>query len=251
MNQRQWPASFLKLIENVQQKRARTVLDHILEHGHVTTEELKDLYGYNHPPRAARDVREQGIPLETFRVAGTDGRSIAAYRFGDPAQVRTDRTSGRTAFAARLKEALIEQHGTRCYIYSTSFPERDLQIDHRVPYEVAGDTDAEVDDIGAYMLLCPSANRAKSWSCEHCPNWQTKDPETCRTCYWAFPEDYAHVATQELRRLDIIWSGAESTEYEQLRAEAGGVAELPGYVKAILRAHVARGRKKPKTNATA
>ena len=107
MTRQKWPPRFLKLIKSVQQKRARTVLDHILDHGHVTTEELKERYGYNHPPRAARDVREQGIPLETFWVEGSDGRRIGAYRFGDLAEVRTDRTSGRTAFAARLKEALI------------------------------------------------------------------------------------------------------------------------------------------------
>ena len=109
MTPRTWPPSFLQLLEGVRQKRARVVIDHILEHGHVTTEELKDRYGYNHPPRAARDVREQGIPLETFRIPGADGRLIGAYRFGDPAQVRFDRTSGRTAFAVRLKAALIEE----------------------------------------------------------------------------------------------------------------------------------------------
>lgn len=44
--------------------------------------------------------------------------------------------------------------------------ERDLQIDHRVPYEVAGESnELKTED---FMLLCGSANRAKSWSCEHC-----------------------------------------------------------------------------------
>lgn len=62
MTQRELPPDFLKLIESIQQRRPRTVLDHILEHGHITTEELKNRYGYNHPPRAARDVREHGIP---------------------------------------------------------------------------------------------------------------------------------------------------------------------------------------------
>lgn len=236
-----WPPSFLKLLEGVRQKRARVVIDHILEHGHVTTEELKDRYGYNHPPRAARDVREQGIPLETFRVRGADGRLIGAYRFGDPAQVRSDRTSGRTAFTARLKAALIEQHGPKCHIYRTSFPERDLQIDHRIPYEIAGEN-ASADDVGAHMLLCASANRAKSWSCEHCPNWEIKDREICGACYWAFPEEYEHVATQEIRRLDIMWSGGETDAYERLRTAAGGVDELPEYVKEVLRAHLLRKR---------
>ena len=48
-------------------KRPLIVFEHILEHGHITAEELKDNYGYNHPPRAARDVRENGVPLDTFQ----------------------------------------------------------------------------------------------------------------------------------------------------------------------------------------
>ena len=55
------PAEFLELLESVEAKRPRTVIDHILAHGYVTTEDLKERYGYNHPPRAARDVRELGI----------------------------------------------------------------------------------------------------------------------------------------------------------------------------------------------
>ncbi|HNU03736.1 MAG TPA: HNH endonuclease, partial [Anaerolineae bacterium] len=74
------PPELIARCRAVTAKRPRTVIDHILTHGHITTEELKELYGYNHPPRAARDVREQGIPLETFRVTGSDGRKIGAYR---------------------------------------------------------------------------------------------------------------------------------------------------------------------------
>lgn len=74
-------------------KRPRTVIDHILKHGSITTEELKEKYGYNHPPRAARDVKEQGIPLEMFRVVGSDGQKIGAYRFGDPSKARFSKTA--------------------------------------------------------------------------------------------------------------------------------------------------------------
>jgi hypothetical protein len=67
-----------QLLENISNKRARIVIEHILENGFITTEKLEKQYGYNHPPRAARDVRESGIPLETFRVKDSEGRSIAA-----------------------------------------------------------------------------------------------------------------------------------------------------------------------------
>ena len=67
------PQSFIDKLNSVTNKRPATVIRHILEHGYITTEELKDVYGYNHPPRAIRDVREQGIPIETYRIKGEEG----------------------------------------------------------------------------------------------------------------------------------------------------------------------------------
>ena len=238
MSSENLPAEFLRLLGSVEAKRPRTVIEHILEHGQVTIEELRDLYGYNHPPRAIRDVREHGIPIETFRVVGSDGRRIAAYRFGDPSQTRAAQLSGRTAFTARLRAALLEEHGPRCNIYMEQFPERELQIDHRIPFEIAGDSTLS-DYPDDYMLLSASANRAKSWSCENCPNWQTKDASVCRSCYWAYPENYSHVATLAVRRLDLLWTGSDVEEYDGLRELAARTGQpLPEYVKDLLREHV-------------
>ena len=239
MSKKNYPPEFLELLKSVKGKRPRTVIEHILENGQVTTEELKDIYGYNHPPRAIRDVREQGIPIETFRVTGSDGRRIGAYKFGNPSDVRATQLSGRTAFSSAMKTKLIEKHGTRCNIYLESFPERDLQIDHRIPFEIAGDNVDMSEDADAYMLICPSANRAKSWSCENCENWTLKEVSNCQSCYWAFPESYSHVAMREIRRLDVLWAGEEVTEYDQLKETAGKVGEeTTTYVKSVLRNHL-------------
>ena len=238
MSNTNYPKEFIKLLQSVKAKRPKTVIDHILKHGQITTEELKDTYGYNHPPRAARDVREQGIPLKTFSTTGSDGRKIAAYKFGDPSEVRTTQLSGRTAFSSKLKDALIKKHGTRCNIYLEPFPVRELQIDHRVPFEIAGDNGELPDDINEYMLLSASANRAKSWSCENCPNWKSKELESCKTCYWAYPESYSHIAMRDIRRLDLLWTEEEIVEYEALIKEVKGVKEnAPEYVKNVLRNH--------------
>ncbi len=43
-------AELLALCRTITAKRPKTVIDHILKHGFITTEELKDNYGYNHPP---------------------------------------------------------------------------------------------------------------------------------------------------------------------------------------------------------
>lgn len=233
-----YPPEFLKLLRSVVAKRPKTVIDHILKYGQITTEDLKNSYGYNHPPRAIRDVREQGIPIEMFRVSGMDGKTIAAYKFGDPSKVRSTQLSGRTAFSSKLKEALLEQHGARCNIYLEFFPARELQIDHRVPFEIAGDNDRLSEDVKEYMLLCASANRAKSWSCENCHNWNIKDILACKTCYWAYPESYKHIAMRDIRRLDLMWSGNEVEDYDTLIDEAAKMQEdAPEYVKKMLRDH--------------
>lgn len=214
------PKEFLAKLDAVTAKRPKTVIQQILRNGYVTTEELKNL-GYEHAPRAARDVRELGIPLETFRVKDSNGRRIAAYRFGDPtkAEDRISKTAGRTVLTNALKKALIERYGSKCFIYLQPMEERLLQVDHRVPYEIGGEQDEK--DIDCYMLLSPSANRAKSWTCEHCPNWNRKDVAFCIRCFWAHPEKYTHIAGQEQRQLVITFTGDEIEDYNRLIALVG------------------------------
>lgn len=237
MEKAQYPEELLARLMAVEKKRPRAVIDHILKHGHVTTEELRNQYGYNDPPRGARDVREEGIPLETFRVKDSQGRSIAAYRLGDLSAVRQDRIGGRVAFSKAFKRALLQQENERCSICCEHFEARELQVDHRVPYEVAGDALPKERDPNDYMLLCGSCNRAKSWSCEHCPNLRTeKRTSICHDCYWANPQSYRHVALRQLRRLDVTWSAEETREYDALsRLAARTGTRLPLYVKDILR----------------
>lgn len=102
---KKYPKAFLDRLNAVTAKRPRTVIQHILQHGFITTEQLQTLYHYEHAPRAIRDVREQGIPIKTFRVKNASGKSIAAYRFGDPADASTNivsKKSGRTALSKAL-----------------------------------------------------------------------------------------------------------------------------------------------------
>ena len=102
-----------------------------------------------------------------------------------------------------------------------------MQIDHRVPYEVAGDAVASEADKPAFMLICGSCQRSKSWSCEHCDNFiNLKNPDLCRTCYWGSPEKYEHIALTATRREVIIWTGEEVETYKKLAAssEAAGLS---------------------------
>lgn len=226
---KEYSPEFQKKLKSVTAKRAKTVIDHILKHGSISTEELKEIYGYDHPPRAVRDVREQGIPIVTFSIRGKNNRKIAAYKFGDPNKVEAGKAGGRKVFSKKLKEDLGNKLGSKCAICLTHFELRYLQIDHCIPYEVGGESDL-------LTLLCGSCNRAKSWSCEHCSNLLSeKDVEICRSCYWANPVQYSHIALKLVRRLDMTWQGKEVSTFEKIKslAQNQGIS-LPEFVKATL-----------------
>ena len=211
----------LRIAKSVTQKRPKTVIDHIIKHGFITNDDLKDTYGYNHPPRAIRDVREQGVPIETYRVEGKDGRKIGAYRFGDPTKIEAHKLGGRKTFSKNFKQALVDYYGERCLISSEPYDERYLQIDHRIPYQVSGDMVSAEGDVTQFMLLSGTAQRQKSWSCEHCDNLITiKDRDICATCYWARPENYSHVAMKQERQVTLTFSGANVALFEKLQFDA-------------------------------
>jgi len=213
------PKEVLEILKSITNKRAKIVIDHILKYGYITTEQLKNDYGYDHAPRAARDVREAGIPLETFSIQSSNGKNIAAYKFGDFSKINKGKLGGRKVFPKELGDTLYNKNDGKCYICNIKLEKRYFQVDHRVPYEVAGDTNNHFEDETKFMLLCGSCNRSKSWSCEHCDNWNNdKNVEVCNNCYWSNPIDYEHIAMQKNRRVDIVWQGDEINSYEDLRA---------------------------------
>ena len=134
---------------------------------------------------------------------------------------------------------MIGRYGCKCFIYLEEADERELQIDHRVPFEVDGEPDLEPEN---FMLLCGSANRAKSWSCEHCENWNSiKNKSVCLSCYWAHPENYAHIAMQQVIRVDLLWEGDDVEVYEALKQRAISLEkEIPEFVKEIIEREIER-----------
>lgn len=232
-----YPKAILDKLNSITDKRPATVIQHILKNGYITTEDLENIYGYKHPPRAIRDVRERGINIETYRVKSSDGRNIGAYRFGNPVIVedKVSKVAGRTVLSQVLKKALIEKYGSVCFVYLQPMEDRLLQIDHRIPYEISGEQ-AE-DDIDCYMLLSPSANRAKSWTCEHCPNWTQKDVSFCLKCFWAYPENYTHIAGKEQRRIIVTFTGNEIEDYNRL-IEMVGADKAEETIKELINKYI-------------
>jgi hypothetical protein len=195
-------------------KRAADARDHLLQHGSLTTEQLSAM-GYQHPPRAIRDLRDAGATVAKGSAKSRDGKNIASYTLIEQTSVGR---AGRVSIPKKFRDSVNESHDFTCGICSGKFEGRELQCDHRVPFEIGGD--AGVLLIEDYLPLCASDNRSKSWSCEHCPNWVIRDPETCKTCFWAFPENYEHIETRPERRISLVFQGGEAVVADCLKEEA-------------------------------
>jgi hypothetical protein len=225
------------VIASGRNKRAVAALKFMLEHGQITTDDLLDL-GYSHPPRAIGDVKDAGVPI--VKVNGRSertGRLMAIYKLGNASEIDDGRfAGGRSVFPKAFKRALVDRYGSVDCITGARLNERVLQIDHRIPFRVAGDAEFAHLEVDAYMLLDASSQRAKSWSCETCPNMIAKDVRTCGTCFWAHPESYLHIATEQIRRTDISWQGEDVLLHDQLatQARAAGVP-VGDLIKSLVR----------------
>lgn len=236
MKSKYYSDEFVKELEEMHNdgrisRRAWEACSAILSRGSVTTLELRDQFGLQHPPRAIRDLKDAGVEVNSARVK-VEGKSIAQYRLVEKSiSKQTSIRQRRKAIPKQVKEDLIQKHGGRCTICGGTFPNNELQVDHRVPFEIGGDPEKWTDE--SIMLLCKSDNRSKSWACEHCANWKIRDVKTCQNCYWSHPDgQYTHVTMKPERRLAITWSDAEVQQYEKAADEASELEEsLQQFIK--------------------
>lgn len=207
-------AEFIEWAASVKvSRRAGKALELLLEHGSVTTGDLKSA-GYDHPPRAVRDLKDAGFAVESKNVL-VEGKRMARYTLVDT--ITTDYAT-RRPIPLSFRRRLFEEHDFRCAVCGGQYIMRMLQADHRVPFHVGGDPEPfTIDD---FMPLCGSDNRAKSMSCETCPNWAVRDPETCTSCYWHDPDHYDHVATVPERRVSLVFRDGDVEKYDRLRLRA-------------------------------
>lgn len=103
------------------------------------------------------------------------------------------------------------------------------------------------------MLVCRQCNRIKSWSCEHCNNWLKKhDPSVCLGCYWASPENFKHVAMQDIRQLDVTWVGDEVVSFDSMAKAAQSAGMTPAeFAKSLIEKNASSPvpkRRKPSSN---
>lgn len=127
------PAKLQERINAVKNKRARFVLDTIVNKGSISTTELK-VAGYDHPPRAKRDAVELGFAITRIKAKRADGQMIAAYVFDE--RELDPLMTGRVVLAKKERDAIIERKGRRCNLCGAT---HNIQVDHRIPFEIAGE----------------------------------------------------------------------------------------------------------------
>lgn len=50
-------------------------------------------------------------------------------------------------------------------------------------------------------------------------NWSKyQRPEVCGECYWGSPLVHIHIAMEPIRRLDLVWQGAETADFDLVKA---------------------------------
>ena len=198
-------------------KRARRVARIIFKNGSCTTTDIANL-GYRHPPRAVEDLRDSGVEVSKKMEQYIEQSSKAAKRRARYFITGTTSSKkSRHPFSKKLIVAVKAQG--HCEVCGALPP---LQVDHRVPFEIGGERyPHHVED---FMPLCPSCNRSKSWACEHCPNRTVKDIAVCKTCMWAFPSHYTHVATRQVREFrGTFYNPDDIRRYDEQRPDVSMV----------------------------
>jgi len=213
-------------------ERPKKVLEVLLTDGEVSTHTISKM-GYGHPPRAAMDLKEAGVKL--IRRNGRNpetGNRMAIYEIDLNQSVNFQ--EGRTAFPKSFILKVSDKYNSRCNISGAKLRSNEYQVDHRIPFIICSDDGKELE-LKDFQLLSGSSQRSKSWACEHCSNYKKKDVAICSSCYWAFPEDYNHVAEQQERRVEIAFQGKETSVWDKIEkaAKKEGL-QISEYIKKLL-----------------
>jgi hypothetical protein len=181
--------------------REKGVLAIYLRQGFITKQDCTDA-GFD--VVVTRDLTKHGL------VFGDQGGRIY-LDFGLSNERLASSTGGFQTLPARKRDEFLRESHLTCALCRCQFEKKRLCGDHRVPHRVAGNRLTEQEGMLAYQVLCYTCNNRKQKACAACPNQQTKrDIEMCRSCFWAYPDTYTHVAGQPERRLEIVLQGLEA-----------------------------------------
>lgn len=147
----------------------------------VLSEKLLKLTGQKYFDRRIRELRDEtGCDIETGVFHGQ-----AAYRLRS---CNLQPVNQRSYLTTAQKTGLLEQCGYKCSACGRLFTQdkRGLEADHKIPLSRNGGSNIE-----NWQTLCVDCNVSKRRSCQNCQ-------DECRSCAWAFPEQFGSIITIRL-----------------------------------------------------
>lgn len=187
----------------------------MLSNGALTSSEMLS-FGHMHPARVIGDVRDQGIPVKTTTIF-EQGKRYASYTLGKARDINRVKFGGRKAIPSYIKDMLVARSGMRCQLSEATLENTDLEVDHRIPFALAGEP-VHPKCPTNYMLLSRSMQMKKSKECAGCPNLKKlKSVDNCKECYWASPEHYTHTAMRQEQVTNINWTDEDAISLAKIR----------------------------------
>jgi hypothetical protein len=201
------------LLSSSMGKSARFVRNLLLRQGYTTTAQVRVQYD----PVAIFDLSRLGVPLKSERIR-ENGRGSKRYML-DP-EAFSQKVERRDFLTPAGRKRLCSMYSNKCAICGYFSSYYILQVDHRVPFSLVGNSLMRSEGFASLQPLCPSCNSAKENACTDCVI-STKDFECCRTCYWAYPNKYEHIATRIEQRLTLVAENLEGFKVlSELKSEA-------------------------------
>ncbi len=206
---------YVELVYPYATKRAKWAIDELLSNGSLTSSEMLE-FGHMHPARVICDVRDQGIPVETTTIF-EQGKRYASYKLGKAKDINRAKFGGRKTIPTCIKHILVARNGMQCQLSKATLQSTDLEVDHRIPFALAGEP-KHPKCPSNYMLLSRSMQMKKSKECAGCPNLKKLNSvDNCNECYWASPEHYTHKAMRQEQVTSINWTDKDAISLAKIR----------------------------------
>jgi hypothetical protein len=204
---------FLDLLVSNFSKRGNFVRDTMLTKGSVTR---WDMLGAGYDPVAVCDLTSLGVTVST-KMISEKGKSSMEYTLNPQAFI--DRAESRMFMTPKERRRFFRSYGCKCLTCSLTLDPRSLQVDHRIPFILVGNSLVKLEGYSALKPACPSCNSTREDICRECIKKRGTNHEVleCRTCYWAYPENYTHIAGTHRSLILVASTRDDPSKLEQVR----------------------------------
>lgn len=203
--------------------RAKAAADLLMEKGVITKYDFEETHvPVSQAPRAIRDLKDHGIPIETLRKISVPQAKtkVNRYTLGSIDNINTSMRYGRMYDPTGMKEKLAKLHGDVCVFCGKKLTAKDRELDHKLPVNIFGDlSPVERLNPDNYQLVCRGCNRLKREATSHGAfDDQREGMDIVKQNYWYDPVQYRKNRDDRLYAHNVIvWNTSKDIQaYKQI-----------------------------------